>query len=107
MGFDEESNAHQVYWEGKRSITVERSVKFNFEEEELTEGALFEGEWDILEDNKQSSSHSYPKATVEEITDAEAPNTPHNHPGDNADTLEIVAKPNAWEKRVRKPSSYI
>jgi len=79
---------------------VERSVKFNFEEEGLMEGALCEGEWDILEDNKQSSSCSYPKATIEEITDAEAPNVPHNHPGDNTDTLEIVAKPNAWEKHV-------
>jgi len=86
---------------------VERSVKFNFEEEGLTEGALLKGEWDILEDNKQSSPHLYPKATVEEITDVEAPNAPHNHPGDNVDTLEIIAKPNAWEKCVRKPSSYI
>jgi len=62
---------------------------------------------DILEDNKQSSSHSYPKATIEEITDVEALNAPHNHPGDNVDTLEIIAEPNTWEKHVRKPSSYI
>ena len=71
------------------------------------EGAPLEGEWDILKDDEQSSSHSYPKATVEEITDVDALNMPHNHPGDNADTLEITPEPNTQEKRVRKPSSYV
>jgi len=28
MGFDEESNRHQVYWAEKRSVTVERGVTF-------------------------------------------------------------------------------
>ena len=28
VGFDEESNAHRVYWPEKRSVTVERSIKF-------------------------------------------------------------------------------
>jgi len=28
VGFDEESNGHQVYWTEKRSVTVERSVTF-------------------------------------------------------------------------------
>jgi hypothetical protein len=29
VGFDEESNAHRIYWPSKRSVSVERSVKFN------------------------------------------------------------------------------
>ena len=37
---------------------VEQSVKFNFKEEELTEGAPLKGEWDILEDDEQSSFHT-------------------------------------------------
>jgi hypothetical protein len=28
MGFDEESKGHHIYWESKRSVTVERSVMF-------------------------------------------------------------------------------
>ena len=34
MGFDEETgDGHHIYWAEKQSITVERSVKFNFKEE--------------------------------------------------------------------------
>ena len=34
MGFDfETKDRHQIYWLEKRSVTVERSVKFNFEDE--------------------------------------------------------------------------
>jgi hypothetical protein len=29
VGFDEESNGHRVYWAKKRTVTVERSVRFN------------------------------------------------------------------------------
>jgi hypothetical protein len=106
VGFDEESKTHRVYWEGKRSITVERSVKFNFEEE-LTEGVPLEGEWDVAEeDDEQSSSRSYPKATVEEIPDDDAP-IPHDHLGNDVDIPEIVAEPEGQMRHVRVPSSYI
>ena len=34
MGFDAETkDGHRIYWPEKRSVTVERSVKFNFEDE--------------------------------------------------------------------------
>ena len=66
------------------------------------EGAPLEGEWDILEDDKQSSSHSYPKATVEEITDVDAPNAPHNHPGDGMDTLDRSLTPREVCKKTIK-----
>jgi len=32
VGIDEESRAHRIYWPGKRSVTVERSVRFIPEE---------------------------------------------------------------------------
>ena len=44
--FDEESNGHRIYWAEKRMVTVERSVKFNFEENMPDEGKLLEGEFD-------------------------------------------------------------
>ena len=34
MGFDTETkDGHDIYWPEKRSVTVERSVKFNFKDE--------------------------------------------------------------------------
>ncbi|KAF8799613.1 hypothetical protein BYT27DRAFT_7066735, partial [Phlegmacium glaucopus] len=36
MGFDPDTKeGHHIYWPEKRSVTVERSVKLNFEEEEI------------------------------------------------------------------------
>jgi len=32
VGIDDESKVHRIYWPGKRSVTVERSVKFTPEE---------------------------------------------------------------------------
>ena len=32
VGFDDESKAHHIYWEEKRSVTIERSVTFAPEE---------------------------------------------------------------------------
>ena len=41
MGFDEETkDGHRVYWPGKRRVSVERNVKFNFEPEEVIVGSL-------------------------------------------------------------------
>jgi hypothetical protein len=28
LGFDEESNAHRIYWPERRSVSVERSIRF-------------------------------------------------------------------------------
>ena len=46
MGFDVETkDGHRVYWPEKRAVSVERSVKFNFEPDEVIVGALpLEGE---------------------------------------------------------------
>ena len=50
VGFDEESKAHRIYWAEKRSVTVERSVRFIADEVSVP----FEGEmkdFDELEAN--------------------------------------------------------
>jgi transposase InsO family protein len=84
MGLDEETgDGHRIYWPEKRTITVERSVKFNFDAVEVVVGELpLEGENSNI---KLSISQSIPqptpkpnqKATVEEIPDPEAPGTPN------------------------------
>ena len=46
MGFDAETrDGHRIYWPERRTVSVERSVKFNFEQEEVVVGVLpLEGE---------------------------------------------------------------
>jgi hypothetical protein len=46
MGFDAKTkDGHRVYWPERRTVSVERSVKFNFEPDEVVVGALpLEGE---------------------------------------------------------------
>ena len=46
MGFDAETrDGHRIYWPERRTVSVERSVKFNFEPEEVVVGVLpLEGE---------------------------------------------------------------
>ena len=44
VGYDEESNAHHIFWPEKRSITVKRSVKFNVEDEAIVDATPLEGE---------------------------------------------------------------
>ena len=46
MGFDAETrDGHRIYWQERWTVTVERSVRFNFEPEEVVVGMLLlEGE---------------------------------------------------------------
>jgi len=46
MGFDGETrDGHHIYWPERRMVTVERSVKFNFDDNEVNVGVLLlEGE---------------------------------------------------------------
>jgi hypothetical protein len=73
VGFDEESNAHRIYWAEKCSVTVERSVKFNFKDKDIPT-VLLKGDWEDIQ-VEQSLSNPY-KATVKEIPDHKAPTTP-------------------------------
>ena len=45
VSFDEESSGHRIYWPERRSVSIERSVKFDDEAEILLpNSALLEGE---------------------------------------------------------------
>jgi len=89
MGFDEETgNGHRVYWAEKRSITVERSVKFNFEDEVIVGQLLLEGE---NPNSEPTTSQSLPskQTTIEEVDEPEieTPVVP-NHLGDAFEDVE-------------------
>ena len=51
MGFDAETkDGHRIYWPERRTVTVERSVRFNFDPEEVVVGLLpLEGERQVDE----------------------------------------------------------
>ena len=84
MGFDPETkDGHRVFWAEKRSVSVERSVRFNFDEEMVIRVLPIEGETDTTEEPKTSTR-----------TIAEEP----------------VNEPEATEgrgKRIRKESEYV
>ena len=101
VGFDEESNGHRIYWPEKRSITVERSVKFNVEdvlaEEEQLEGEIDEVEVPMGSEQSPSCSHA---PTIEEVPDEDNP-TPAPH------VPEPTTEPEGRPQRVRKESNYV
>ena len=57
VGFDNESKAHRIYWEEKRSVTIERSVKFA-PEEVTWEVAPLEGKFDETETFEEPEERS-------------------------------------------------
>lgn len=120
VGFDEESNAHRIYWPDKGTIGIERSVNFRLEDEEMVKVPL-EGEWDF-DDRPTSPTHGKPeseqsaedptpavpvarKVTVEEVRDADAP--PIAGPDHLGENFEVPDDDGGRGKRVRKESSYI
>ena len=73
MGFDAETrDGHRIYWPERRTVTVERSVKFDFQAEEVVVGMLpLEGERMIderlmtIESEKQQIDNEPPAEDVE------------------------------------------
>ena len=100
MGFDAETRGgHRIYWPERCTVTVEQSVKFNFEADEVVVGMLpLEGERKIDERLMTIESE---KQQIDNVPPADIP----------ADDVEIpVVVPEATEgrgKRVRKESEYI
>src|SRR5271168_3561751 len=93
MGLDDETgDGHRIYWPEKRSVTVERSVKFNFADEVIIGTLPLEGE---------------EPATVEQSI----PPLPSETPIPDI----VISEPDAIEpteelgrgKRVRKESEYV
>jgi len=59
MGFDEESKGHRIYWVEKRSVTVERSVKFMPEEVGIG-GVPLEGELEDFDEPEEPEASDNP-----------------------------------------------
>ncbi len=122
VGYDEESNAHRIFWPEKRSITVERSVKFNVEDEAIVDAAPLEGEIsaDVDPDtavnpNLANRSPISRRATVEDAPDDEDNASESPNPTDHAENIfrenEPIPEPAPFEprrgSRVRKESEYV
>jgi Reverse transcriptase (RNA-dependent DNA polymerase)/gag-polypeptide of LTR copia-type len=97
MGFDAETkDGHRVYWPGKRTISVERNVRFNVEPEEVVVGVLpLEGENTADDEGERLTANEPERHNVDnETSDAEIP----------------AAVPKATEgrgKRIRKETEYV
>ncbi|KAI0341109.1 hypothetical protein BDW22DRAFT_1295736, partial [Trametopsis cervina] len=96
VGFEEASFGHRVYWPERRTITVERSVKFNFED---TVTVPLEGE--VAEGKEVERSDPSP-STSTIIADSPAIQPTSDPLGDNFEPVE-----GGRGQRIRKPSEYV
>ena len=125
VGFDEPSNAHWIFWPEKRSITVERSVKFDDTDEVLVpfNAKQIQGE-DKLEKNQQrifenkneqeictsDQINPFQQASAQDLENAQQPEDksleiPMDHvPLDDPEEPEL---PSGHGHRVRAPSRYV
>ncbi|KAF8811869.1 hypothetical protein BYT27DRAFT_7088542, partial [Phlegmacium glaucopus] len=98
MEFDPDTKeGHCIYWPEKRSVTVERSVKFNFEDEEIRIGIIpFEEEVGDVESTKEKAELIPEIPEIPEVEDVtEQPND---------EPIEVIE---GRGKHVRKESGYI
>lgn len=85
VGFDEESRAHRIYWAVKRSVTVERSIKF-VPDDIILDHVPLEGEEKLDERNEDESNWSErsispkPDSIIGQISNEDEPTPP---PDDN------------------------
>ena len=94
MGSDTETkDGHRIYWPEKRAVSVERSVKFNFEAEEVV-GVLLEGE------NKQNSNGHLTPLTKPKLHNPTIEDVPVNVP-------EAPVETEGRGRRIRKESEYV
>jgi hypothetical protein len=85
VGYDENSNANRIYWPDKRSVAVERNVKFSqtYEPTPLDDDMVLEGENEPLDETTSSTLPPAPPAPMPEV------------------------EPQRRSSRTRKPSQYI
>jgi hypothetical protein len=100
MGFDAETkDGHRIYWPERRTVTVERSVKFNFEPEEVVVGVLpLEGERKINERLPIEPDHG--DKLDNQTSDAE-------NPVDPPEALPVAETVEGRGKRIRKETEYV
>ena len=100
MGLDADTkDGHRVYWPERQMVTVERSVKFNFESEDVIIGVLpLEGEYKIDERPNETPIFKDGNKTNNVSPDETL------IPNDNLPTESLVE---GREKRIRKESEYV
>ena len=96
MGFDAETkDGHRVYWPEKRRVSVERSVRFNVEEEVIVDVLPLEGEnMPEIDDERPTINNADNRDVDNVIPDAEIPNP----------VPEVVE---GRGKRIRKETEYV
>ena len=120
IGFEEASNAHRIYWPDNRSVTVERSIKFDNNDLLIPRTLPSKGE---KEDTGRQSSqdsnttptnpidHNAPQQEAAEQIPTEQIPENQNPPQNNylgADFNRAdVEEPAARSQRIRKPSAYV
>src|ERR1700678_69235 len=106
MGFDEETgDGHCVYWTEKRSITVERSVKFNFKEEIVVGQLPLEGENSTSKLDTSQTAPTKP-ATVEELVEPAVEAEVQKVPDYLGEGFEDEPPAEGRGKRIWKESAY-
>ena len=97
MGFDPDTkDGHRIYWPEKGSISIERSVRFNFDDEAIVRVLPLEGE---TNDDELGTPDVIAK-----------PNEPVDGNSDVVEVTPVVVEPEAPEgkgKRIRKESEYV
>ena len=78
VGYNDESKGYQIYWPEKRSVTIEREVRFHLDEILILDDKLGnEGEWPTFGDysitNKIPITQTPPVAEPPAITNHKAP----------------------------------
>ena len=109
IGFDNESKAHRIYWEEKRSVTIERSV--TFAPEEVTwEVAPLEEKFDETETFEEPEERLDEPNASEELPPT-SPIQKSMQPIEQSEAPQPVPPEEEFEggrgKRVRKESTYV
>jgi len=111
VGFDDESKGHRIYWEGKWSVTVERSVRFVPNEVSGGWDMPLEGELEDFEEREPPEASDnptpvenhpispIPEATIEEVVD-ELPSQP-------LEPSEPTESEGGHGKQIHKKSAYV
>ena len=119
VGFEEASDAHRIYWSEKRSVTVERSIKFDENDVLVPSGVPIEGEnVNGNQEHLQQTTLSETSNTLNQNSDIpveDPPTSDHsqNIPASNHDHLgpnfeqEPVDSTEERTKRIRKESAYV
>ena len=96
VGIDDESKAHQIYWPGKRSVSVERSVKSTPEEVHV----LLEGKDMDFEKQEELGKEDKWPISSKPVEEQPIPEVEHEAP-------PLSDNEGGQPKHIQKPSAYV